>query len=248
MNVDINIVILFLGIIAIYLLRILTIPALILAATMAFFFIQINLLMLIPPLIFFLSASLWTRWPGKSKKDRRRNIRQVAANGGIALVVVLLFKLFNIENVEIVITATFAAAAADTWATEWGSSFGGSPLSLKTLRYTEPGQSGAVSLVGSLAMIAGSVLVANSGYFIGLYSHCFVLPITISGILGAIVDSLAGAHIQALWRDSSGNILEDRPLNDLYTRKISGINWIDNDFVNLLATLSAAVIAWIWIR
>ncbi len=242
-----NILIVFAGAIIVYLLRLLTIPALIFAALMAYSFIIINPLLLVPPLTFFLFSSLWTRWPGKSKRDKRRNIKQVAANGGVAFVVALINIIIHMEGATIIISASFAAAAADTWATEWGSSLGGSPLSLKTFRYTEPGESGAISIVGSLAMVSGAISVALSGYIIGLYSFNLLIPISIAGIVGAMVDSFAGAYVQALWRDSSGKIAETREPKHIYNQRICGLSWVNNDVVNLLATLSSAIVVWVWI-
>ena len=189
-------------------------------------------------LTFFGTSTALSRWR-KARKDAlgyqkggRRDAGQVLANGGVAALCLLL-TLFGVKNGILLFLAALAAANADTWATEIGSALGGQPRDLRTGRRVEIGTSGAVSLPGILAALAGA---AALGLFSGNL-HTFLI-VTLAGFGGALCDSLLGATVQALWRD---------PANPArWTEKAQagppgrGVRAVGNDTVNFLCTLAAA--------
>ena len=59
--------------------------------------------------------------------------------------------------------AALVEATADTVSSEIGQAFGGRPVMITDLRRVEPGTDGAVTLLGSLAGIAGGAFVAVVG-------------------------------------------------------------------------------------
>ena len=139
--------------------------------------------------------------------------------------------------------AALAASAADTWATEIGTLFGGAPRSLLTLRRVPPGTSGAVSVAGTLAMVAGALFIASAAQAFSLIDDLAV--VAIAGTAGAITDSLLGATLQERrWCDDCDRATERR-VHDCGagTRLAGGRAWMDNDVVNLLATLMGAAVA-----
>jgi uncharacterized protein (TIGR00297 family) len=205
--------------------------------------------------VYFVASSLLSR-SGAAEKARRtgsvvekggeRDAIQVLANGGVYAFCVLLAALVGAPaNARLAVAAlgALSAATADTWATEVGTLIGGAPRSLLTLRRVPPGTSGAVSPVGTLAMIAGAL-------FIGLLARALSLTnaigvVAIGGAAGAMADSVVGATLQERrWCDACA-LATERRVHDCgaVTRRAGGLAWMDNDAVNLLATLVGAVVA-----
>ncbi|MGI4789197.1 MAG: DUF92 domain-containing protein [Janthinobacterium lividum] len=192
-------------------------------------------------LTFFVSSTVLSRWRRKQKetlgyeKGGRRDAGQVLANGGVAAACILL-SAAGVKSGMLLFLAALAAANADTWATEIGSIVGGQPYDIRTGKKVSAGSSGAVSLPGTFAALAGSALL-------GLFAHGLTagLIVTASGFGGAFFDSLLGATVQAQWRHPSvpGQWTE-RPQAGPPER---GWRRVGNDFVNGLCTLTGAGLA-----
>ena len=188
-------------------------------------------------LAFFISSSALSRLFKRRKqpldekysKGSERDAAQVLANGGIAGLFVLLHAFFPEAAWPWAgCAAALAAANADTWATELGVLNPGPPVLITSGRPVERGTSGGVSLVGTLAALAGAALVALFGVLFwtgrtGLAAgflptrlndllgigpsqvspsqglSLFAL-LALSGLLGSLVDSLLGATLQAVYR------------------------------------------------
>lgn len=198
-------------------------------------------------LAFFGTSTALSRWRRQAKaqlgyeKGGRRDAGQVLANGGAAALCLLLrlvFPHFGDARAHLLFLAALAAANADTWATEIGSALGGRPYDLRTGKPAAAGTSGAVSLPGTLAALAGAALL---GLFAGGFQEGGL--VTAAGFSGALIDSLLGATVQARWRDplrperwteQAQNMPPDR-----------GWRQINNDAVNGLCTWGAVMLAWL---
>jgi uncharacterized protein (TIGR00297 family) len=196
-------------------------------------------------LTFFGTSTALSRWRRRAKetlgyeKGGRRDAGQVLANGGVAALCALLplaFPALGMAHAHLLFLAALAAANADTWATELGSALGGHPYDLRTGKPAPPGTSGAVSLLGTLAALAGAGLI-------GLYAGGGVGwgTVTAAGLGGAFLDSLLGATVQARWRDPLRPwLLTEHPQAGPPDWGRRGIN---NDLVNALCTLGAVTLA-----
>jgi len=149
----------------------------------------------LPLLTFFTSSTLLSRWRRHSKealgfeKGGRRDSGQVLANGGIATLCVLTYAFLPStisHHAYAMYLAAFAAANADTWATEIGAAVGGVPVSIVTFRRVPVGMSGGVSLTGTLGLVAGALVIA-------VYSLIFH-PSTVLGAMPAALGGMSFWH------------------------------------------------------
>ena len=179
------------------------------------------------------------------EKSDTRDAGQVAANGGVAGIVMLCWYIFPENNVwYLLYLASLAAVAADTWGTEIGLLAHGSPRSIISLRKVETGTSGGVSAFGLLGGALGASFLALSGIFWfsgGAVGFTFII-IVFSGMLGALVDSFLGATVQAQYRCSvCGKITERTSHCGVPSVLFRGIRWFDNDIVNWACALAGGV-------
>ncbi|MBC8400049.1 MAG: DUF92 domain-containing protein [Candidatus Marinimicrobia bacterium] len=207
-----------------------------------------------PLIVFFVLSSLISKIGNKKskalkaltwanyQKSTRRDLLQVLANGGVATIVAVINFYNPIDWLYFMYLGAIAAATADTWATEIGFFSTNDPKHILSLKSVPKGTSGGVSLLGTLGTIIGAAIIGLSGLIFGLDWH-YVILITLAGFIGSLVDSLLGGSVQSRFRcQSCGTITENHTHCDKPTRHFAGIQWIDNDMVNLLCTLSGALI------
>ena len=140
-----------------------------------------------------------------------------------------------------------ASATADTWATEIGYFSRKDPFLIIGLKSVKKGTSGAISTLGTLGTVAGSLGLAFSSIMMH-YSLKTIVFIAIAGILGSLIDSILGQFLQAKFQSNiSGEIVEKKHhLNEEYTL-VNGVEWIDNNFVNFINTATGALAAALFI-
>ena len=188
-------------------------------------------------LAFFVSGSVLTQLAGG--EGGQRNLRQVIANGGVAAVAALWGQWT-------VAAGALAAAAADTWATEIGAFSPTPPRLLTTGRRVPKGTSGGISLLGTLGGFAGAGAIAGVAR---LFQPRGIAPrsaawIVAAGIIGMLIDSLLGATLQGVYECPQCAARSERRDTVCHepVRLIRGWRWLDNDAVNLAATLTGAAV------
>jgi uncharacterized protein (TIGR00297 family) len=97
---------------------------------------------------------------------------------------------------EIALVAAFATAASDTVSSEIGQAFGRRHLLATTFRPVAAGTGGAVSLEGTLAGVAASVVVAGAGLAAGLLDRSGMLVVIVAAFLGNYFESVLGATLE----------------------------------------------------
>ncbi len=185
-----------------------------------------------------------------SEQGSRRDAGQVLANGGAAWALLLVHAAAPADVWYWGFLGAFAAATADTWGTEVGTLWRGRPRLITTLRRVPPGTSGAVSAVGTAGALAGALVVWLSawpfaaGRFAGFDGGSAAAAVVLGGLAASLLDSLAGATIQARFLDpATGQETERAASAEGPHPLIRGWAWMRNDQVNWLCTLSGAALA-----
>jgi len=187
------------------------------------------------PLLALLLLTLAATRFGRARKEKLgvaegrhgRTGSQVAANLGVAALASiplgllhfsLLPRTVNANAMQLALVAALAEAAADTLSSELGEVLGGEPRLLSTLNPVPPGTDGAISLVGTLAGCGGAAIVIAVASFALRVTPAEEATAAFAAVAGLFVDSLLGA------------VFERR-------------GWLNNDAVNFLSTLAAAILA-----
>jgi len=185
-----------------------------------------------PLLALFLLTFAATRF-GRRRKEllgvaegkHGRVASQVAANLGVAVLAGIPMRAHHVwlglypgRAALIAAVAALAEATADTLSSELGQVLGGEPWMLTTFRRVPAGTDGAISLAGTLAGAAGAAAVTAVAAFVLHFAAAESAVALAAAIAGLFVDSLLGAT------------LERR-------------RWLNNDAVNTLSTLAAALLA-----
>lgn len=84
-----------------------------------------------------------------------------------------------------------AAVTADKFASEIGV-LGGTPVNLANLKPAKPGVSGAVTVMGTVASLAGAVAIGFIAIYLFDINATIALILGFGGLLGSVVDSAFG--------------------------------------------------------
>ncbi len=210
---------------------------------------------------FFVSSSALSHYKEQIKEQRaaekfakggRRDLVQALANGGVGALIALIYALLDGSPLLLALfVGVMATVNADTWATELGVLSPHRPRMITTGRPVEPGTSGGITLLGTSAAAAGSLLIGGV-MFVGLalgaptmQTLWWLLPAALlGGVGGAMVDSLLGATVQAIYRYPNGKETERVVGRDgTPNRFVRGWRWMNNDLVNLGSSLVGGLIA-----
>jgi uncharacterized protein (TIGR00297 family) len=210
--------------------------------------------------LFFASSSLLSFFKAGDARKRqaadtfekggRRDAAQVLANGALASVASLLLGVTAGSNLELLffgaLVGAFAAATADTWATEIGVLSASDPRLVTTGKQVPAGTSGGITWLGSVAAMTGAGLIGIVGALLSLVSlvpsaspPALIVAGLLGGTAGMLADSLLGATVQASYRCPRC----DKPTESRVHRcgttaeLVRGLPWVNNDFVNVAATL-----------
>ncbi len=88
--------------------------------------------------------------------------------------------------------ASIAAVTADKFGSEIGVLNPADPISLFTFKAVKPGTSGAMSVLGTVASLAGSAAIGFCGMFVFGLNPTQALVISMAGLLGCVADTMFG--------------------------------------------------------
>lgn len=211
-------------------------------------------------LVFYFSSSALSKYKKMTRvkaeaeagyeKSGTRDAGQVLANGGIGLVLCLLHAYTQLPLLQAAFAAALAAATADTWATELGALSKAKPRSILTGRVVSAGTSGGITLLGTAAAAAGAVTIGVSGALLALLdasvslsAMALVVIASVSGLFGAMLDSLLGATIQRMYVCGVCGKVSERSVHCGVEGALTrGIRLMNNDAVNAFSSMAAAIV------
>ena len=173
------------------------------------------------------------------RRGARRTARQVLANGAVAAAAALF-------GWWAVAAGALAAATADTWATELGAFSPFPPRLVTTWRRVTRGASGGITALGTLGGLGGAVSIGGLAALLRPAGAVSAALVAAAGVAGMLADSLLGATLQGKYEcpQCDARFEHGRTVCHEPVRLTSGRRWLDNDGVNLAATLcGAAVVA-----
>mmetsp|Transcript_18977 Transcript_18977/g.30168 ORF Transcript_18977/g.30168 Transcript_18977/m.30168 type:complete len:135 (+) Transcript_18977:642-1046(+) len=125
---------------------------------------------------------------------------------------------------------------------------------ITTLKDVPKGTNGGLSVVGTLASVAGGAFIGLVFYIVGFVcvlnsTNILQWPLVpfgaLMGFTGSMVDSLLGATFQESWvDDKTGMIVKPSKVQMMPSfRKISGSDVLSNEQVNLVSATFTSIFA-----
>lgn len=205
--------------------------------------------------IFFVTSSFLSHFKESEKKvaaekfdkGHKRDAWQALANGGVGALVALLSFLLPAPFWFPFFVGVMGTVNADTWATELGTLGKNPPRLITNGKTVAVGTSGAISILGTAAALAGGGLV---GIAAGLLTpELGIVPAlllgSMGGLIGSLVDSWLGATVQRIYYCDQCQKDTEKQLHKCGTptRPLRGWFWLNNDWVNLLSSIAGGLVA-----
>ncbi|HMQ30656.1 MAG TPA: DUF92 domain-containing protein [Chloroflexaceae bacterium] len=210
---------------------------------------------------FFVSSSALSHYKESLKERRaaekfakggRRDLWQALANGGLGALCAVAYALAGRPTALLAAFAgLMATVTANTWATELGVLSPHRPRLITSGRPVAPGTSGGVSPLGTVASAAGALLIGFILFALLVAEGApaggtawVVAAALAGGVAGALIDSLMGATVQAIYAYPDGRETERRVARDGRPNSfVRGWPWLNNDLVNLISSVAGGLVA-----
>jgi len=202
------------------------------------FFLLLSHWSLFPMIIFFvfgtLAGKLNKNVDSDKKHSKPRDAFQVLANGGVSLVLAVLFMIYKIWYLEVLMLVSVSVACADTLSSEIGMKYGEKTFGILNLKTLPKGVSGGVSWFGFLGAFLGALII-------GVFRMDYFWTIVFFGFLGSILDSVLGLIFQAKYKKNG-------QITDIESAEfVGGYRFMTNDMVNIISNVIVVGICWFFI-
>ena len=178
-----------------------------------------------------------------NEKHGTRDAMQIIANVGVGFLSMTLYGITKDPLYFIIYGSVMASSLADSMASEIGILSKGKSLDLCTLKPLEKGLSGGVSLLGLIASLVGSGVIAMITV-VNQFSIATFFFILLLGAFGAFFDSVLGSLFQVKYKCKSCGKLTERKIHcQESTIYVRGFHWMNNDMVNLCNNMMTFILA-----
>ncbi len=223
---------------------------------------------------FVISSSMLTRLGSdvKLKLGHRdilgRSWKQVIGVGlipGIVNVASLLSYIAGLRQVAarlaLAALALYSVSTADTWSSEIGMLYRKRPRLIVGLREAEPGTSGAVTPLGTLMSLLGSLATSSIGvisvYYLGDIGitvsvkspALLLLLLALAGLLGDVIDSVLGCLIQEKRKCQVCGIICEKSIHcGVETIHVRGCRRFSGEVINALTQLILLAVSYVLLK
>jgi len=215
----------------------LSISGVVFAGIIALFLILANW-SLLPIITFFILGTLAGKLNKNVESDKKhsksRDAFQVLANGGVTLVLSVLYLIYKVWYLEVLMLVSISVACADTLSSEIGMKFGKKTFGILNFKLLPKGVSGGVSWSGFLGAFLGAVVIS-------VFRIDYFWIIVLAGFLGSIIDSIIGLLFQAKYK-INGQVTDIESVEF-----VGGYRFVTNDMVNVLSNVIVVGICWFFI-
>jgi uncharacterized protein (TIGR00297 family) len=152
------------------------------------------------------------------ERGGRRGPGNAIANTGVAAIAAIVTLAGTSAGMaRLAFAAALVAGGSDTIASEIGKAWGRRTWSVTSLKRVPPGTSGAMSLEGTLAGVAGALGLGAAAVALGLVPQAWLWAIVIGATAGSLLESWLGATLEA------PGILNNDMLNFINTAAAAGV-------------------------
>ena len=185
---------------------------------------------------------------GLRRKSGKRDALRVLCNVGVGTAMILLYGILGKSGSRprflMAFSAVMAESLSDSLASKLGPMGKGKTVDICTFHEVGVGLSGGVSGAGSAAAALGAALIGALCLLLPGADGKAALLVTVLGFLGSLFDSVLGSRIQVKYRCPVCGALTERDRHCGVPGRVErGWRWVNNDTVNLLSNLFAAVLA-----
>ena len=177
-------------------------------------------------------------------KSGRRDAVQILCNVLTGALMLLLYSLTRRTVFLWAYGGAMAASLADSMASELGVLSRRPPRDILSLRVTERGLSGAVTLFGLAASALGALIVAALCLLFPESDPPVLPDVAAAGFFAALCDSVLGSAFQAKYRCPVCGALTEQPRHCGAAGHVErGLAFVTNDLVNLANNVLGALAA-----
>jgi uncharacterized protein (TIGR00297 family) len=190
-------------------------------------------------------------------KGGRRDAGQVAANGGLGLLLCVASAIWPHPIWWVLFIGVMATVNSDTWATEIGGLSRSMPRSIVTGKRVSSGTSGGITWLGIAASALGGLFIGTVAWIfirlsslteIGWHEGQIFIPLlvvsVVAGLAGSLADSWLGATVQVMYScEICGKEIEKSRHCDAHAARSRGISWMSNDAVNAISSAIGGITA-----
>lgn len=179
-----------------------------------------------------------------NKKSGARGMSQVLVNASAAIAALVLKMIFGGEEWIAVYAVALTECLADSLASDVGVLSKGDPIDLCRLHRIPRGLSGGVSLLGTLAALAGCVFMSLFTLIFFGFDPKYFFSILVLPMIGVMLDSVLGSLLQAKYVCRVCARPTEKPIHcEKPSLHAGGVTFITNNAVNLISNLVTAAVA-----
>lgn len=178
-----------------------------------------------------------------TEKNGAKDIFQIIANVGTSTILIIIYYLTHNNIFLVSFSCVMAESMADSLASDIGVLSKKKPLNILTFKRGEKGLSGNISGLGLIASLIGSIIIGLT-FTIFKSSINYFIIIVLCGFIGALIDSLLGATIQAKYQCPKCHKTTEKKSHCFQPAvHIKGIKIINNDIINLISNILTCLIS-----